>query len=137
MVIVDASIVYKWFAENEEDSSLALNILQKHINGREKIAVPDLILYELANAWVTKTAIPSARVKTNLKDLQDAGLELENVTFDLAAKAVNFAKKYNASVYDAIYVVLAKEKRCNLVTADKKFAEKINLPYVKLLGEYS
>ncbi len=136
MVIIDASVAYKWFAKNEEDSDLALSILQKHINGQEKIVVPDLILYELANAWVTKTAISAAKVKVNLKDLQDASLEIENPTFDLVSKAAVFARKYQVSVYDAIYAVLAKDKKCNLVTADKKFAEKINLPYVKLLEEY-
>lgn len=136
MVILDTSVVYKWFAKNEEDSLLALSILQKHVNGQEKIIVPGLILYELANAWVTKKAIPSARIKTNLKDLQEAGLGIESSTFDLIAKAVTFAKKYNVTVYDAIYAVLAKEKGCKLITADKKFAEKINLPFIKLLQEY-
>lgn len=136
MVIVDASVAYKWFAKNEEDSDLALSILQKHINGQEKIVVPDLILCELANAWVTKIAISNARVKANLKDLQDASLEIESLTFDLISKAAAFAQKYRLSVYDAIYAVLAKDKRCSLVTADKKFTEKINLPYAKLPGEY-
>ena len=137
MVIVDASVAYKWFAKNEEDSDLALSILQEHINGQEKIVVPDLILCELANAWVTKTAISSSRVKTNLEDLQNARLEVESPTFDLLAKAAASAKKYMISVYDAIYAVLATDKRCSLGTADKKFAEKINLPYVKLLEEFS
>lgn len=137
MVILDASVIYKWFSKNEKDSKLALSILQIHIDGQEKIVVPDLILYELTNAWVTKNAISSARVKINLKDLQDANLEIEDVNFDLAAKAARFAKKYNVTVYDAIYTVLAKEKGCQFITADKKFAEKINLSYVKLLEEYS
>ncbi len=137
MVILDTAVVYKWFAKNEGDSLLALNILQKHVNGQEKIIVPELILYELANAWVTKKAIPSAIIKTNLKDLQEAGLGIESSTFDLIAKAVAFAKKYNVTVYDSIYAVLAKEKGCKLITADKKFAEKINLPYVKLLEDFN
>lgn len=136
MVIIDASVAYKWFAKNEEDSDLALSILQKHINGQEKIVVPDLILYELANAWVTKIAISNARVKTNLKDLHDASLEIESLTFDLISKAAAFAQKYRLSVYDAIYAVLAKEKGYKLITADKNFTEKINLPFVKLLEEY-
>lgn len=136
MVIVDASVAYKWFAKNEENSDLALTILQRHVNGQEKIIVPDLILYELANAWVTKTAISTVKIKANLKDLQDAGLEIESPTFDLMSKAATFARKYRLSVYDAIYAILAKDKRCNLITADKKFVEKINLPFVKLLEEY-
>lgn len=135
MVIVDASIAYKWFAK-EEYSDLALNILQKHVNGREKIVVPDLILYELVNAWVTKTAISIPIVKTNLKNLQDASLEIENPTFALVLEAATIAKKYRISVYDGYYLVLARKKKCGFITADAKLVNKVNLPFVKLLSEY-
>lgn len=136
MVIIDASVAYKWFAKNEEDSDLALSILQKHVNGREKIVVPDLILYELANAWVTKTAISTAKVKANLKDLQDVGLEIESPTFDLVSKAAAFARKYKLSVYDACYLILAQKKKCNFITADSKLLNQVNLPFVRRLTDY-
>lgn len=135
MVIVDASIAYKWFAK-EEDSDLALNILQKHFNIQEKIVMPDLILYELVNAWVTKTAISIPIVKTNLKNLQDAGLEIENPTFELVLEAAAIAKKYRISVYDSYYLVLAKKKKCDFITADAKLVNQVNLPFVKLLSDY-
>ena len=136
MVILDASVVYKWFAKNEEDSSIALNILQRHMQGREKIVVPDLILYELTNAWVTKTAIPFIRVKVNLKDLQDASLKIESPTFDLAVEAATFAKKYKTSVYDAYYLILARKKKCNFITADNRLLNQVSLPFVKRLKDY-
>lgn len=134
MVIIDASVAFKWFSQdNEEDVDIALDILDSHLHGKELIIVPDLIVYELANAWATKAALPSERCLVLLKDLENSRLKIEATGFRLINRAVAFSKEYNVSVYDAVYAVLAEEKRCIMVTADKKFVEKINLPFVKLL----
>lgn len=138
MIIIDCSVAFKWFSqEDEEDTDKALEILASHLHSKELITVPDLIICELANVWVTKSSLPLKSSKVFLEDLRDSHLAIEPISFELISKAITFAKKYKVSVYDAIYAVLAKEKKCDLITADKKFIEKINLPFVKLLGEYS
>jgi predicted nucleic acid-binding protein len=43
------------------------------------------------------------------------------------------AKKYKTSVYDMIYAVVAKNKKCALVTADENFVRKTKFKHVKLL----
>lgn len=136
MVIVDASVAFKWFEPNEQDHSKALQLWDLHTQNKLKIAVPDLILYELTNAWMTKGSIELEQVKINLHVLEEASLEIIPINFILISKATQFSKKYHVSVYDSIYVVLAEEKKCLLVTADKKFVEKINLSFVKLLEAY-
>lgn len=138
MIIIDCSVAFKWFSqEDEEDIDKALEILDLHLCGKEIITVPDLIIYELANVWATKSNLSPERSKVFLKDFKNSQLVIEQISFELINKAVAFSKKYQVSVYDAIYAVLAKDRGCSLVTADKKFAEKINLPFVKLLEEYS
>ena len=47
--IIDASIVVKWFVD-EENSKKALDIRNDHINGNIKIIVPDLTFIEVLNA---------------------------------------------------------------------------------------
>lgn len=133
MVVVDASVAYKWWDQKEELSEDAQIFLKNHIN---KILVPDLMLYELANAWSTKTKLAISDVKSNLEDLEKLNLQIEPITFKLLTKAVDFSKKYNVSVYDASYAVLARAKKCDLVTADTKFVNQVNLPYVKSLADY-
>lgn len=135
MIVVDASVAYKWTDKEDADTEVALQILRNHVIGKVRIIVPDLILYELGNAWATKSRLKLARISLSLKDLQDAELEFEPVSFGLVRKTINFSKKYNVSVYDASYAVLAKEKKCNLVTADDKFVKQVNLRYVKYLGD--
>lgn len=136
MVVVDTSVAFKWTDENEESRNIALKILQDHIQNKVKIIVPQLIFYELANSWATKTKLSVSTIKSNLKRLKKADLTIEPPSFELMVKAVEFSKKYQVSVYDASYAVLAQAKKCNLITADTKFVNQVNLPYVKTLTGY-
>lgn len=133
MVVVDTSVVFKWTDENEELRNAALKILKGHIQNKVKIIVPQLIFYELANAWATKTKLSVPVIKKDLGRLKKTCLEIEPPNFESIAKAVEFSKKYRVSVYDATYAVLARAKKCNLITADTKFVDQINLPFVKSL----
>ena len=138
MVVIDTSVAYKWFStEKEGDLSYALKLLEAHLHNKETITAPNLIIYELANAWSTKTKLSVDKIKTFLEDFEETGLKIEPMTFDLIEKAVEFSKNYHVSVYDATYAVLAKEKKCDLITADSKFVEQINLPFIKHLNKYS
>lgn len=47
--VLDSSVIIKWFSE-EEDTDIALSLRERNINGELMIAVPDLSLYEVANA---------------------------------------------------------------------------------------
>lgn len=133
MVIVDASIAYKWWDQKEDLSKEAQLILKNYFN---EIVAPDLILYELANAWATKSKLNISDIKSNIEDLKNLNLQIIPVTFKLTQKAVEFSKKYRVSVYDASYAVLAQEKKCDLITADTKFVNQVNLPFVKSLDKY-
>lgn len=133
MVVVDASVAFKWWDQKEKHSKKAQVFLKNYL---DKIIVPDLILYELANAWATKTKLTVSDAKRNLEDLKNLNILVEPPSFELMVKAVEFSKKYQVSVYDASYAVLAQAKKCNLITADTKFASQVNLPYVKTLTGY-
>lgn len=136
MVIIDTSVAYKFFDPEEERHELALIILRKHLTGQETILIPDLLLYELANAWSTKAKVDVAQIVINLGDLEEYRFKIEQVSFDLITDAINISIKYKISVYDACYAVLAQKNNCNLVTADDKFADKLKVPFVKKLRDY-
>ena len=48
MLVIDASVVIKWFIE-EKDSAKALLLKDNHINGKTILIAPDLLIYEAAN----------------------------------------------------------------------------------------
>lgn len=135
MVIIDTSIVPKWFDARENDRGQALEILQKHISNEEEIVAPDLLLYEITNVWSTKTHLSQSEIKDNFDKLEKYAIGIIGFDFDLLKQASEFSKKYKVSAYDASYAALASEIGCNLITADAKFAKQVNLPYVKLLKE--
>lgn len=135
MIIIDSSVVFKWFDKGEIDSKKALELLHPHLINKNSISVPELILYELANSWSTKSKLSIREVLDNIKLLKKYNLKVNPVNFQLLYKASKFSKKYKVSVYDAIYAVLAKEKKCELITADNKFADKVNLSFVKKLSD--
>jgi len=137
MVIIDASVINKVFLPNEENHDTALEIIQKHLQKSEGILVPDLIFYEVANTLVTKTVIPEVKILKSLEQLDNFKLLVINPTIEELIKVAKFASTYHVSVYDAVYAVLAVEKGCDLYTADSKFVKRVNLPFVKHLGDYS
>lgn len=135
-LIVDSSLAFKWFNIEETNSEQALNLLNSHLTKEIQIYVPDLILYELANAWSTKGTLDASKIKDNLRTFMEYKLIIVPVGLDLIEKAVELSKEFKMTVYDAIYSVLAKEQKCNLITADEKFVKAVNLSFVKLLSEY-
>ncbi len=134
--IIDSSVVFKWFSKGEFDRDLAVRLLNNHISKKIQLIVPDLIFYEVANAWATKSVLSIINVEANLSKLEEANLKVVQIDFKFIKQAVKFSKKYGVSVYDATYAVIAEEKECNLVTADNKFADKVNLPFIKKLSDY-
>lgn len=135
--IIDSSIVFKWFSKDEVDRDLAVKLLNNHISKKIQLMVPDLIFYEIANAWATKSALSAIKVEVNLSKLEEANLVIKQIDFKFIKQAVIFSKKYQVSVYDATYAVMAQEKKCDLITADDIFANKVNLPFIKKLSDYN
>lgn len=135
--IIDASVVFKWFSKGEINRDLTLELLNNHISKKLQLIVPELILYELANAWATKSALSITKVEANLSKLEEANLKIEQIDFKFIKQAVVFSKKYHVSVYDATYAVMAQHKKCDLITADDKFADRVNLPFIKKLSDYN
>ncbi len=135
MVIIDTSIVFKWFAQLETHHKLALKLLENYLLGEEEITIPDLLLYELTNAWSTKTGLDLTQIAKNLNQLEAYKIPVVSVSFSLLHYASHFARAHQVSVYDAVYAVLAEDYGCDLITADRRFVNRVNSPFVKLLGK--
>ena len=135
-LVLDASVIAKWFFE-EEESDLALDLLEKHKSEDNKINAPILLLFEFGNTFRNK-----------FKEDIDTKTEFNQDISDLLRTEVNFidpneeslkqtyviASKCQITFYDATYVALAQNLKCNFVTADKKlYAATKQLKFVKLL----
>lgn len=134
MIIIDASVVTKLINIQEEDSDKAAQLLSNHINGKEKVTVPSLLFLEVANALATKSNLEAEYIKRGLHLLYEANFVIYEITESDLMDAAIQAKKYGTSVYDMVYAVIAKNKKCILITSDNKFANKVKMSFVKALS---
>jgi predicted nucleic acid-binding protein len=119
-LVVDASVVVKWFVE-EEGQAEALAILER---GDECFA-PELVLIEVAGALdkkfkagtVTREQITEAVKAVQSHMTMVAGARLMESALDLASEL-------NHPVADSLYLACAMEIDASLVSADKLFVER-------------
>lgn len=137
MIIVDTSVAIKWFRYDENYHEIAMQIYKNHIENKEQIVIPSLFYIETSNALATNTVLTDKDITEGIEFLYASHFLEEMVTQVMLSKAALLAKKYNTSVYDMIYAVLAEKKQTILVTADTKFASKIKSPFVKVLSAFS
>jgi predicted nucleic acid-binding protein len=133
MVVLDTSVIIKWFIE-EKGSKRALIWLERHIKGTEKIVVPSLLFYEIANVLRYKKELPLSEIWKVIEYLFRLNLKIEEVNPELIMRAVLLAREKEISVYDATFVVLAVIYHILFYTADKELYEKLKeFNFVKLL----
>ncbi len=138
MVVLDASVVYKWFVDEKPQNltAVARNIRKSFVEEKQEVTAPDILLYELANTFAFKTNLESRDILNFWAKLAQYNIAVVSPSLEFMQKAILFSKRYKVSVYDSCYAVLAVEKKCDLITADEKFVKQVNLPFVKALSEY-
>lgn len=120
-LVIDASIGVKWVVE-EPGTPQALAL--RH---RARLFAPDLWAAECANVLWKKVARgeltqPEALAAAQL--LQAAEVELLP-TRALLAPSLRLALRLGHPAYDCLYLALAIQRRCPLVTADRRFAARV------------
>lgn len=124
MKVLDTSVVAKWYKE-ESGSEEALQLKDGYVSGDFDIIVPDLILYELANCIRFSSGSDEKDISDVVGNFTDLGIDIVVPTLYLLDSASNFSYKYNVTVYDAVYLALAKATGSEFITADKKFYERV------------
>ncbi|MGQ0665314.1 MAG: type II toxin-antitoxin system VapC family toxin [Pseudomonadota bacterium] len=117
-LVVDASVACKALVP-EVHSSIAETLLAE----TEDIAAPDLIWVEIGSALVKRlwrNEIPIIQVSALMRDFRAVSFRIFP-TEPLIDKAVALASNFRHRVYDCVYVALAVERECRLVTADRGF----------------
>ena len=122
--VVDASIVFKWFVQ-EEGSEKALMLREKHLKGDVILVAPELIILEVVNALKYKKKDKETLIKIN-EALMMMQINLIPLNQFLVEKAINASTEYDLTIYDAIYLALAQIHGTSLITEDKKLLETPN-----------
>lgn len=119
-IAVDTSVVFKWFvAYGENGLNEAAELLQRQRSGAISLIAPSHITVEIANTLRYVTPSPSDAI-SYLEDFEAVGIRLFDTTPSLVRLAIKRASQTGMGVYDALFLALAEERGCPLVSADRK-----------------
>ncbi len=124
-VVVDASIIVKWFVE-EENSEEARLLRDSYIDGLKELIAPSILPYEVLNALKYSGSFGEEELKEVSQILSDYQMTLYNIDGEYAKKTVEYAMRKGITIYDASYVALADQLNTKLYTADERLIKKIN-----------
>jgi len=123
IIVLDASVILKWFVE-EEWSEIAADIKSEYSKGKLSIVVPSLVFYEVANVLRYKTEFGLKDVTVALTSLYALQFEIWGFEYVLASKTIELAYIYGITIYDAAYLGLAALKECFIYTVDEVLVDK-------------
>lgn len=126
LLILDTSVVLKWFLEKgEADVTKARGLRQDFLSGRCILGAPDLMLVEVANALTAGHRASPQDVSAAIASILDIGIELFELQLPALVKAVEIASTSGSAVYDSYFLAVAIESGGLLVTADESFVRRV------------
>lgn len=125
-LILDTSVVLKWFREKGEvDVGEARKLREALLSRRLAVGAPDLLLIEVANTLTAGHRASPTEVSETIKTILEIGLQLFELQFPALVKAIELASTYGVTVYDSCFLAVAIEAGGLLVTADEAFLRKM------------
>lgn len=138
--VVDSSVVVKWFI-TEPGSEQALRLRDAFATGRVSLVAPTLLFYEVMNAIRFSGVFDAEELVLASRSLSKYEFEIWRPKGRLLELSAQLSVEENVTVYDAVYVALAKRIGSRLFTEDKELLSKfpgLTLPidqYVKPSSE--
>jgi len=133
-VVIDASVIVKWFVE-EEGSDKSLKLRDRYIEGEIRIIAPELMIFETLNALYYKRLFSEEELKQISEALEAYSFTLYPLRGKYASKAIEVAFKNDITIYDASYIALAIIRNTQMYTADEKLMRKLKHGYQKYVKD--
>lgn len=124
IIVIDASIVVKWFnSEQEEDRDKAYALYRELKKESIEGWVPTFFLIEIVNIFLRKKHFSRSEVEQIIEKIKGIGLHFVPFSEEEIGHLTKLSDMYSLSSYDALYILLAKEKNCQLITVDRELLE--------------
>jgi predicted nucleic acid-binding protein len=137
-VVLDASIAVKWFNVKYEDNvDIALQIQRQKILNKLEIIVPDLFFLEIINVFLTKSKFRIEDIFIIEEALHKMDLKVVYPDHSALNNAIGVAYTCNLTIYDSLYIAVAKLYNASLLTEDKKILKNRNkFKFISSLEEF-
>ena len=138
-VVLDASVILKWYLADEKYGQKALGLLYRYISNELDIIVPSLLEYEVVNGLFIaqkRGRIKEENIITAIEGFIDLEIKLKNLSH-FFSRVMYYCRIYHRTVYDASYLATADVEGITLITSDEGLynAVKKDLKWVKWLGD--
>jgi len=138
-VVVDASVVAKWFIPGEPWETEARTLEEKIAAGDVEAYAPLLLLYEVASVVLKSISRGALKVDDGvqaLEALSQLGLNIQATSWDDLVETLRIATASKLTVYDSTYLHLSKKMDAPLITADNQLKKRgQNIAKIILLDE--
>ncbi len=117
--VIDSSVTVKWVLK-EVDSDKALSLRDDFRNGTHELISPDIFAVEASHALTRaerQTRIAPGQARTLVLDILTTPPRVFPFQ-PLLLRAIDLSSSMRVGVYDCIYVALAEQENCEVVTAD-------------------
>lgn len=134
-LVVDASVAAKWLFPEDGAEQAKLLFSEAH-----ELWAPDLLWIEVAQIgwkYVRKGTLELAEVARAVEWMATVPVA-RRPSSDLLPSAVRLAVEYDRTVYDSLYLALAIEESCRVITADARLVNALSrtplAAHLRLLG---
>jgi predicted nucleic acid-binding protein len=141
LIVLDACVAVKWYLPRDHETLVeeAFELLELHKQRRIKFATPDSFWAEFGNVmWkaVRQERIGEIIARIAIEDIRAWGLEVFQ-TEELLDSALTIAITNGRSFYDSVYVALAAQLHCEMITADEHLVNALGSRFpVRWLGSF-
>jgi predicted nucleic acid-binding protein len=135
-VVLDTSVILKWFRQEEVLAGQALALRDAYLDGGIAVVIPSPVAYELANVLRYKADLTTGQVQEAVQSLFGMRLEWVLPSSAMMRRAVEIGRACETTVYDASFAALAESLNAPFFTADERLVRSLEpLGFVRFLGE--
>jgi predicted nucleic acid-binding protein len=130
--VLDASVVARWWlpedATDRDACAAAIELFGAYTHGKIEVHAPELLLGEVANVFwkaVEFREWPVEAARRAVRDLLDLPIHVHPCT-EVLAEATELALLLRVTVYDALYVAVARQTTLPFYTTDRKLIRAVS-----------
>jgi len=126
MHVVDASVVLRWFVDQEPGAAAAVQWLERLTEDADLLVGPDLLRFELLGA-LARLQPPrepewAGRAFGRFERL---GLRLLPTDHEIALRALDLSRELRIAGWDAVYLAHAESLHTSWLTADQRLLRRL------------
>lgn len=121
LLVVDCSVAAKWVLP-EPDRDKAMRLLEQAEDGELALIAPDLVLAEFASLVarrVRRRQLSASQAEEAFELMRESAPQLYD-TQSLLPAALHLSVGHQLSLWDCVYVALAIEHGCSMITSDRR-----------------